>query len=55
MALACDMEFNNSRMCSPVVSSEKEFGSKVHDFNATEDGEACEESHCASYETKLCN
>ena len=34
---------------------EKELGRKVNDLDATEDGEASEESHCASDHTQLGN
>ena len=34
---------------------EEEFGCEVENLDATEDGEACEESHCPSYQTQLGN
>ena len=41
--------------CSSFDFLEKELDSKVDDLDATEDGEASEESHCASNEAKLGN
>ena len=41
--------------CSSFDFLEKELDSKVDNLDATEDGEASEESHCASNEAKLGN
>ena len=34
---------------------QEELGCKVEDLDATEDGEASEESHCATNQTQLCH
>ena len=38
-----------------INPTEKELSNKVYDLNSAEDGEASEESHCASNHSQLCH